>query len=84
MGYVARYRADAQEKNLPRWQEFVIAENKFTHEAILVFRKPLGYWSKGEFKVTYNEFPELPKTFLTYEEAYKWLEERLGSKSCLT
>ena len=78
MGYVARYRADAQAKDLPGWDRFYIAEIEATGEAILVFRKPRGFWQDGHFVITFNEFPELPLTFPGYKDAFGWLEERLA------
>ena len=47
MGYVARYRKEAQEKGLQDWQRFYIAEIEKTGEALVVYRNPHGYWKRG-------------------------------------
>ncbi len=73
MGYVARYRAEAQEKKLPNWQHFYIAEIEKTSEALLVYRRPFGYWNQGEWICTHNPYPELPLMFPTYEKAFEYL-----------
>lgn len=79
MGYYERWKIDSQEKNLPRKEQFYIAELK-TSEALLVHRSPYGYFSEGHFIVTHNDYPELPKTFGTYEEAFAWLERKLTQR----
>lgn len=77
MGYVAKYRAEAQEKNLPNWERFAIAEIEKTGEAILIYRNPHTSWFGGKLHYTANEYPELPMMFPTYQEAFAWLERKL-------
>lgn len=76
MGYVLKYRAEAQEKNLPNWQRFAIAELN-TGEALLIYRNPHASWFGGKLHYTANEYPELPITFQDYEKAFAWLENKL-------
>jgi hypothetical protein len=77
MGYVARYRKEAQEKALPNWQHFYIAEIEKTSEAIIAYRNPHGYWKDGKWAVTYNPYPEFPMTLPSYEEAFAYLSRKL-------
>lgn len=77
MGYLNRYRQQAHEIGLPRANDFAICEIASTGAAILIFRRPNGYHKDGHFVVTYNEFPELPMEFPTYDKAFTWLVDRL-------
>ena len=76
-GYVARYKAEAQAKGWPNWEHFYIAEIAATHEALLVYRQPFGYWHNGQWICTHNPYPELPKVFDNYESAFVWLESQV-------
>jgi len=77
MGYLERYRNEASEKKLFRWWDFAIVEIEKTTEALMMFRAKQGYWKDGQWIITYSEFPDLPKTFVSYEDAYAWLEEKM-------
>ena len=77
MGYVERYRKEAMEKKLFRRWDFAIAEIEKTGEALVLFLAKQGCWKDGVRITTYNEFPDLPKTFATYDDAYTWLEEKM-------
>jgi hypothetical protein len=77
MGYLERYRNEASQKRLFRWWDFAIVEIEKTAEAKVIFLAQQGYWKYGKWIVASNEFPDLPKTFTTYDEAYAWLEEKM-------
>ena len=77
MGYLERYRKEASEKKLFRWWDFAIVEIEKTAEALVMFLAKQGYWSDGKWIVIYNEFPDLPVTFSSYDQAYVWLEEKM-------
>lgn len=81
MGYVNRYRHEAQEKALPNWQQFYIAEIEKTSEALLVYRNPHGYWNNGKWVVTHNPHPEFPMTLPSYEEAFAYLWRKLTPRA---
>ncbi len=83
MGYISRYRKEAQEKNLQNWKYFYIAEIEKTCGAILVYRNPHRIWIGGKLKITFNEYPDLPKLFPSYEDAFAWLEKNLNRLSCV-
>ena len=74
MGYVARYRQEAQEKNLPHWNRFVIAQaGENTQEAIIAQQG----WNTPDD-------PQFPKRFPSYEEAFAWLECKLTNRCSAT
>lgn len=71
MGYVARYRAEAQEKKLPNFNRLVIAQLRSdTDQAIVA----LHGWSTPMWFA-----PELPLIFPNYQEAFSWVEHKLKS-----
>lgn len=72
MGFVKRYWREAEEKNIPHWHKCAIVELK-TGEARVQVR---GYVNIGE-----NFMTECPKTFVTYEEAFAWLERKLTKRA---
>jgi hypothetical protein len=67
MGYVARYRKEAEEKNLPHWNRFVIAQ--------LEEGSPDAIIAQHGYSTHHN--PEFPKVLGSYEEAFAWLERLL-------
>ena len=70
MGYVARYRQEAQEKNVPHWNRFVVAQAGVdTQEAII-----------AQHGFNTREDPEFPKRFPDYDSAFSWLEQRLKAR----
>ncbi len=79
MGYVNRYRKEAQERGMLNWKQFYIAEIEGTGEALVAYRNPHGYWRGGEWVITLNLYPEFPLTLPSYEDAFAYLSNLLAS-----
>ena len=66
-----RYRQEAEEKNLPHWNRFVIAQLEENAPDAIIAQH--GYNTPHD--------PEFPKTLPSYEEAYAWLERKLTKRA---